>query len=492
MGEIITPNSLEKMFDEINRRFDGLATGYSGIQATADTGVANAATAQTTANSAITIVGTKNTAFYSASAPTANAVNDIWFDSSNGNKLMQWNGSAWASVQDVAIATAQSAATAAASAATAAQTTANGKNAVFRQSTTPTGGTYAIGDMWFNTSNDNAIATWNGASWGPNSLGSNAISYLSASKLTAGTIDASVINVSNINAGNISTGYIASTRIAAGTISVSQLVAGTLAAGNITTGTLTSSVIYTGSINATQIIAGNLVGFDINNGTGTFHVDASGNLSASSATIAGTVTSGNLTATGGTIAGWTISSNRLSANSGTTYLDSSSGLIYTLGGLYTSGSVQANGLTITGSAALTSGATITGNLYNPSGATTTSTANVFINFSTGVIARVTSSIRYKVKIKRESIPLKSIMALKPKSWVDKIAYKENGNSSKGLPRILGLVAEDVAKIPILKDLLVNYDKKGRPDSVNYDRIAIALIELVQELQIRVTQLEAEL
>lgn len=478
MSEIITPNSLEKMFGEINRRIDGLATGYSGIQPTADTGVANAATAQTTANSAITIVGTKNTAFYSASAPTANAVNDIWFDSSNGNKLMQWNGSAWASVQDVAIATAQSASTAAASAATAAQTTANGKNAVFRQSTTPTA--LGVGDVWFNTANDNSISRWDGTSWVANSLGNNAIASLSASKLTAGTIDASIITVSNINAGNISAGYIASARIAAGTISVSQLVAGTLAAGNITTGTLTASVIYTGSISATQIIAGNLVGFDINNGTGTFHVDSSGNLTASSATITGTVTSSNLTATGGTIAGFAISGSGLSS-AGSTVVINNSGtvnctqLLAGTSGITSTGTMNANGL-----------------LYNSGHASTTSAANVFMNAGSGLIALVTSARRFKVEIKRESIPLKSVMALKPKSWVDKTAYKENGNSSKGLPRILGLVAEDVAKIPVLKDLLVNYDKKGKPHSVNYDRIAIALIELVQELQIRVTQLEAEL
>lgn len=57
-------------------------------QGTANTALANAATAQTTANG-------KNKVFYQTEAPTASAVGDTWFDTDNGNKAYKWDGSSW-------------------------------------------------------------------------------------------------------------------------------------------------------------------------------------------------------------------------------------------------------------------------------------------------------------------------------------------------------------------------------------------------------------
>jgi hypothetical protein len=50
--------------------------------------ISDAADAQATADG-------KVTTFVSASAPTADAVGDLWLDSDDGNKLYRWNGSAW-------------------------------------------------------------------------------------------------------------------------------------------------------------------------------------------------------------------------------------------------------------------------------------------------------------------------------------------------------------------------------------------------------------
>ena len=64
--------------------------------------VGNIATAQSTATAALstataaqTATNGKNKIFYTTSAPTATAVGDLWFDSDNGYRLAQWNGSAW-------------------------------------------------------------------------------------------------------------------------------------------------------------------------------------------------------------------------------------------------------------------------------------------------------------------------------------------------------------------------------------------------------------
>jgi len=169
-------------------------------------------------------------------------------------------------------------------------------------------------------------------------------------------------------------------------------------------------------------------------------------------------------------------------------------------GVYIEGGSTGNGIVIESyliqinsntsqSLQVNSNATFEAYIYNPGSATTTSSANVYMNSSTGLIARVTSSERYKVEINAETIPAQSVMAMVPKSYVDKAEYEANNNSSVGLQRHLGLIAEDLAALPVLKDLLVNYNEQGQPDSVNYDRIAISLIPLVQDLNNRVTKLE---
>ncbi len=187
----------------------------------------------------------KNTIYAQTTAPTGGTykTNDIWFDTDDGNKLYTWNGSAWVSVQDTAIA-------AAASAATAAQSTADGKNKVYRQTAEPTGGTYAEGDLWFDTDDNNKIYRRTSNAWTAVQLGGAALANINANAITAGTIDASVITVSNITAANISTGTLSADRIAANSLNVDKLTAGTLRAGTVYTGDIVASQITAGTITA--------------------------------------------------------------------------------------------------------------------------------------------------------------------------------------------------------------------------------------------------
>jgi hypothetical protein len=135
-------------------------------------------------------------------------------------------------------------------AATAAQSTADGKNKIYRQTAEPTGGTYVEGDLWFDTDDNNKIYRRTSSAWTAVQLGGNGLANINANAITAGTIDASVITVSNINAGNISTGFLAADRIQANTLDVNKLTAGTLRAGTV----------YAGDISANQINAGTLTG----------------------------------------------------------------------------------------------------------------------------------------------------------------------------------------------------------------------------------------
>lgn len=474
------PLNLQDIVYSITDRVTKLETGPNSAQTSADSAQSTAVSAQgvstqaltaanlanTQATTAIALANTKNTVFYSGTTPTANAINDQWIDTAHGNKLYIWNGSSWVSAQDSAI--------------SAAQSTANGKNAIYRQGTTPTtpytGTSFVIGDMWFNTSSDNAISTWNGTSWGSNALGNSAIyPNLSANKITSGTIDASVINVSNINAGNISTGYLASNRIQTGSLNANVITSNTITATQIAAGTITateisSSYVYAGTISANKITTGTL-----------------------SATV-------SLNAQSGTVGGWTITGSQL--NSGSTYMDSSAGTIQTGGLISSLANMTANGSITAGTSlggntlSIATTAGISGNLtasslfYNSGHGTTTSTANAYLNSATGLLARSTSSARYKVEIEEQIIPLDSILALNPKSYVDKAEAEKKG-STDGLQRLLGLIAEDVAQIPVIGSMLANLNEQGQPDSVNYDRVAVALIPLLRDLNNRINKLEGK-
>lgn len=113
------------------------------------TALANAATAQATADGKIQT-------FYQTSAPTAEGVGDLWFDTDDGNKQYRWSGSAWVDAQDTAIGDAISAAA-------GAQATADGKITSFYQTSAPTA--EGVGDLWIDTDDNNKLYRWSGSAW---------------------------------------------------------------------------------------------------------------------------------------------------------------------------------------------------------------------------------------------------------------------------------------------------------------------------------------
>lgn len=216
-------------------------------------------------------------------APSGAVEGDIWFDSSNGNRLNRYTSGSWVATVDAAIGTAASAASAASSAASAAstaasaaQTTANGKNKITYSTSAPGTTANSVGDIWWQNSGSAIIGQWTGAggtSWTSNTLSGLVLSSLDAASITTGTLSAGRIAANSLNANVISAGTINSSVVIAGTIAAANITTGTLttgvlytgavAASAITTGTLAASVLYSGTINATQINAGTLTGFTI-------------------------------------------------------------------------------------------------------------------------------------------------------------------------------------------------------------------------------------
>jgi hypothetical protein len=418
--------------------------------------------AQDFANIIVDLDG-KTKAYYQTTAPTGANEGDIWFDTDDGNKQYFYTGTAWVSVQDTAIAAAQAAAT-------AAQTTADGKNRIYRQTTQPTGGTYVEGDLWFDTDDDNRIYRFTSGSWGTTvPLGNNALGNLSANKITSGTIDASVITVSNINAGNISTGTLSADRIASASITGTKIAAGTITASNIATGTITATQIAAGTITATQIAASTITATQINS------------------------------LNGATIGGWTISSTALSipsignainsdGSANFSRVQTNTSLTSTFGGAIN----VLDNISASGTLTISSTSNLNGTVFMPNINSTTNAANVrWGTAGGGQIFYVTSSSQ---RFKEDIVTLTDVTELDPKSLltlpVRAFRYKNDyldPNDDRAEVLIPGFIAEEVdAVYPIAAD----YDENG-PVSWN-DRLMIpGLLALVQDLYKEIKQLKGE-
>lgn len=106
--------------------------------------------------------------------------------------------------------------------------------------------------------------------------------------------------------------------------------------------------------------------------------------------------------------------------------------------------------------------------------TTGSSANTYIDPTTGLVSRSTSSRRYKKNIINIDYIDDEVMLLNP------VRYKSKTPGEEGT--FIGLIAEDLieANSPLLRHL-VTFDSQGQPDAVNYDRLAVILISSIQRM-----------
>lgn len=115
-----------------------------------------------------------------------------------------------------------------------------------------------------------------------------------------------------------------------------------------------------------------------------------------------------------------------------------------------------------------------GSVMLPTITTTASAANAFIdNANSNNILRATSSRRYKRDIGDLLDAERVVMHLRPVKF-HSLAAADNPNAW-----YYGLVAEEVAT---LEPSLVNYDKYGRPDGVQYDRVQVWMLPMVQAMR----------
>ncbi len=148
--------------------------------------------------------------YYDVADPVASASADAAADAAALAALAAANAQDAADDADAAAALAQSSATSAFTAAQqaqidagAAQTSANGKNAVFRQSGQPTA--TKIGDIWFHENDPSGNLQskggdtpkrWNGTAWVPFGLNYLAVTSLDAGDIVTGTLEAITVRTS--------------------------------------------------------------------------------------------------------------------------------------------------------------------------------------------------------------------------------------------------------------------------------------------------------
>lgn len=118
--------------------------------------------------------------------------------------------------------------------------------------------------------------------------------------------------------------------------------------------------------------------------------------------------------------------------------------------------------------------------------TTASAANVYVDAS-GNVMRSTSSIRYKTDVKDvEKDEAVKLLDIRP------ITYSSTCEGDNKTDRHYGFIAEELNLIdPALVNFKTMEDGARVPDGVQYERVVVGLLKLVQDLTKRVEQLEAK-
>lgn len=191
------------------------------------------------------------TIFVQGTAPVANAVGDLWYNSASGFEASQWNGAAWVPFQYGTTAIANGAITAALIAAN-----------------TITAAQIAAGTITATQIAAGAITT--------TQLAANAVT---AAKIVANTITAAQLAANTITAAQIAANTITAAQIAATTITAAKLAAGIIVAGIVDGTTITgATIVADGTSGQILVYSG---------------VPAAGNLIASVSGAAGTDAHGN-------------------------------------------------------------------------------------------------------------------------------------------------------------------------------------------------------
>ncbi len=362
-----------------------------------------------------------------------------------------------------------------------AQATADGKNKVYRQSSAPTTGPFATGDLWFDTDDDNKHYRWNGSEWVGFTLGDGALDSISANKITAGEIDARDITVSNINAGNITLGFLNADRIQADSITAAKIIS--VGGGQIEGGTISAGVSFVMKSGAT-----------ITSESGGFQVNATGGVFLNN--IRAFAGGGDISVLMGGFGRFTVSNSSSGINgevATTTYTD---GRYRRLGVAITGadisdGTIRATDCDIgTGSGQIARGShvhDVQGSSGSRSLTLTGNAQTISHNHDSGTYAAAISTRRLKKEITRYDFDTSKLLKTKLTKFQYKNQVKQFQNNKDWA---YGYIAEDLLKIGL--EEVVGYGADGRTASVNYGVLSTLVLELVKEHHSEIEEIKNKL
>lgn len=264
------------------------ATADQAAQAATDA-AGTAQKANTAAAAAAGIANGKADVLIQSTAPDTSMRKSttLWIDTTNGaNTPKKWNGSTWVPVTDKAATdaanaavrandaakkaqdTANSAATAAANAASQAnqanaaalkaQTTADGKNLIYRGPDEPAHDGLKPGDLWWkqavNSTHVTQILTWDGTKFARFDLAANDI-------VAVGTISAGHLASNSVTTDKIVSGSVNADKLAANSVNASKIVAGAVTADKLAANSVTAVKIAAGTITSDKVAAGQFRGY---------------------------------------------------------------------------------------------------------------------------------------------------------------------------------------------------------------------------------------
>lgn len=112
--------------------------------------------------------------------------------------------------------------------------------------------------------------------------------------------------------------------------------------------------------------------------------------------------------------------------------------------------------------------------------TSSGAANVYM-YTTGQLFKSTSSLRYKTDV-QDWTPGLAALGLRPRSWVD----RNPADPALPLQRYYGFIAEEVEQV--LPEM-ITLNEFGEPETVQYERIAAALVPVIMDMMGRIEALE---
>ena len=124
------------------------------------------------------------------------------------------------------------------------------------------------------------------------------------------------------------------------------------------------------------------------------------------------------------------------------------------------------------------------NYDNPPGSGV-SNANLYLNPTNGIIARMTSSRKYKKNIQDWSADADAVMKLRPRTW--QAVNPMEGDDPEAW--FIGFVAEEVDELGLSH--LVQYDENGNPDALHYATFSVVQQTVLQKHEEQISELEAE-